>query len=70
VLVIVDNLPTDSLWSRQQQVSRHGLAMAFARDDLEAQGFEIVSTSPAFIEQKNGDHRQRQWMIVARRGAK
>ena len=70
VLVIVDNLPTDSLWTRQEQVSRHGLAMAFARDDLEAQGFEIVSTNPAFIEQKNGDHRQRQWMIVARRGAK
>jgi predicted methyltransferase len=67
VLVIVDNLPTDSLWSRREQVSRHGLAMSFARDDLEAQGFEIVSTNPTFIEQKNGDHRQRQWMIVARR---
>ena len=70
VLVIVDNFPTDSLWSRQEQVSRHGLAMAFARDDLEAQGFEIVSTTSNFIDHNNGDHRQRQWMIVARRGSK
>jgi hypothetical protein len=70
VLVIVDNYPTDSLWSRQEQVSRHGLAMPFARDDLEAQGFEIVSTTPNFVDHKNGDHRQRQWMIVARRGSR
>lgn len=67
LLVIVDNLPTDSTWSRDQQAARHGLALHFARAELEAQGFDIVSTDPKFIENKNGDRRQRQWMIVARR---
>lgn len=70
VLVIVDNLPADSLRSRKDQVSRHSLALDFARDDLEAQGFEIVSTDPKFIDHQSGDHRQRQWMIVARRVVK
>lgn len=68
VLVIVDNLPTDSTWSREQQAARHGLGLDFARAELEAQGFDIVSTDPKFIYNKNGDHRQRQWMIVARPG--
>lgn len=67
VLVIVDNLPTDSTWSREQQAARHGLALDFARAELEAQGFDIVSTDPKFIDNKSGDHR-RQWMIVARPG--
>ena len=70
VLVVVDNLPTDSTWSREQQAARHGLALHFARAELEARGFDIVSTDPRFIENKNGDHGQRQWMIVARRGVK
>jgi len=69
LLVIVDNLPTDSTWSRERQAARHGLGIDFARAELEEQGFEIVSTDPTFINNKNGDHRQRQWMIVARRGA-
>src|SRR5687768_8349392 len=65
VLVIVDNLPTDSTWTREQQAARHGLGLDFARAELEAQGFDIVSTDPKFIDNRNGDHRQ-QWMIVAR----
>ena len=71
VLVIVDNIPADSsMRTRQEQVTRHSIALEFARDDLEAQGFEVVSTNPRFIDHKSGDHWQRQWMIVARRGDK
>jgi ubiquinone/menaquinone biosynthesis C-methylase UbiE len=70
LLVIVDNRPADSLRSRQEQTSRHSLAIDFARDDLEAQGFEIVSSTPVFIEHKGTDHPIRQWLLVARRGAK
>ncbi len=66
VLVIVDNFPTDSTWSRDQQTARHGLALNFARDEVQAQGFNVVSTDPTFIDDTNGAHR-RQWLIVARR---
>jgi ubiquinone/menaquinone biosynthesis C-methylase UbiE len=69
LLVIVDNLPTDSTWSREQQAARHGLALNFARDEVQAQGFDLVSTDPTFIDRTNSGHRQRQWLIVARRGA-
>ena len=71
VLVIVDNVPADSTArTRKEQTSRHSLALDFARDDLEAQGFEIVSQDPAFVEQRNGAMHHRQWMIVARRAKK
>lgn len=70
LLVIVDNIPRDSSRSRKEQIAAHVLALDFARDDLEAQGFEIVSSDPRFIDQKVGDHRQRQWLLVARRNAK
>jgi len=70
-LVIVDNLPADSTArTRKEQTSRHSLALEFARDDLEAQGFEIVSQNPAFVDQRNGAMQHRQWMIVARRSKK
>lgn len=73
VLVIVDNAPVDSLqktMSRKEQTAHHALAIDFARDDLEAQGFEIVSTDPKFVDRKMSDHWQRQWLIIARRSAK
>jgi SAM-dependent methyltransferase len=70
VVVIVDNRPADSVASRKSQMERHTLALDFARDDLEAQGFEIVSTDPKFIDQKVGDHAERQWMVVARRSSR
>jgi SAM-dependent methyltransferase len=71
LLVIVDNAPAaDSIRTRKAQTDRHSLAVDFARDDLEAQGFEIVSTDAAFVDRDVGDHRTRQWLLVARRGAK
>ena len=70
LLVIVDNAPNDSVQTRKEQMARHALALDFARDDLEAQGFEIVSTDATFVEQKNSDHAQRQWLLTARRGPK
>jgi predicted methyltransferase len=71
VLVIVDNVPADSTArTRKEQTSRHSLALDFARDDLEAQGFEIVSQDSAFVDQRNGAMQHRQWMIVARRSKK
>lgn len=71
VLVIVDNIPADSaMRTRREQTSRHSLALEFARDDLEAQGFEIVSSDPAFVDQKNGAAVHRQWLLVARRPKK
>lgn len=71
VLVIVDNVPADSTArSRKEQTARHSLALEFVRDDLEAQGFEIVTEDPAFVDQRNGAMQHRQWMIVARRPKK
>lgn len=71
VVVIVDNIPADSaMRTRREQTSRHSLALEFARDDLEAQGFEIVSSDPAFVDQKNGAAVHRQWLLVARRPKK
>ena len=70
LLVIVDNSPPDSVVTRKAQTDRHMLAIDFVRDDLEAQGFEIVSTDPKFIDRKVTDHMQLQWLLVARRGAK
>jgi predicted methyltransferase len=71
VLVIVDNTPGDSTArTRKEQTSRHSLALDFARDELEAQGFEIVSQDPGFVDQGNGAMQHRQWMIVARRSKK
>jgi predicted methyltransferase len=70
VLVIVDNAPADSTLSRKEQMSHHGLQLEFARDDLEAQGFEIVKIDAGFIERSMGDHVMRQWLLIARRGAK
>ena len=71
LLVIVDNTPLDdSVQTRKGQMARHTLALDFARDDLEAQGFEIVSTDATFIDQKVSDHAQRQWLLTARRAAK
>lgn len=66
-LVIVENTPHDTTFvTRKQQTSHHVLAVDFVRDDLEAQGFEILLVSPTFIERKDGDHMHRQWMLVAR----
>ena len=70
VLVIVDNTPVDSLASRKEQTSRHTLALALARDDLEAQGFEIVSSAPDFITRPMEGTAHREWMLVARRPAR
>lgn len=71
VLVIVDNIPADSsARTRKEQTSRHSLALDFARDDLEAHGFAIVSQDPAFVDQRNGAMQHRQWMLVARRSQK
>jgi predicted methyltransferase len=70
VLVIVDNAPADSTLPRKEQMSHHGLQLELARDDLEAQGFEIVKTDATFIERSMGDHVMRQWLLIARRGAK
>jgi SAM-dependent methyltransferase len=71
VFVIVDNVPADSTArTRKEQTSRHSLALEFARDDLEAHGFEIVSQDPAFVDQKNGAMQHRQWMLIARRAKK
>ncbi len=71
IFVIVDNVPADSTArTRKEQTSRHSLALEFARDDLEAHGFEIVSQDPAFVDQKNGAMQHRQWMLIARRAKK
>lgn len=70
LLVIVENTPPDSIQTRKGQVDRHQLALDFVRDDLEAQGFEIVSTDPKFVDRKMTDHSMRQWLLVARRAAK
>jgi len=70
LLVIVENTPADSLRTRQAQVARHQLALDFARDDLEAQGFEIVSTNPDLVRHPGTEHPLRQWLMVARRGIK
>ena len=71
VLVIVDNPPADStLRTRKEQTSRHLLAIDFARDDLEAHGFQIVSEQPEFVKYIEPSHAHRQWLIVARRGEK
>ncbi len=67
VLVIVDNTPPDSLQTRREQTARHTLSIELARDDLEAQGLEIVSSDPAFITRKLEQHTHREWMLVARR---
>jgi SAM-dependent methyltransferase len=70
LLVIVENTPPDSIQTRKAQTDRHTLGLAFARDDLEAQGFEIVAADPAFIERKMTDHTMKQWLLVARRAAR
>ena len=68
LLVIVDNPPADStVRTRKEQTSRHLLAIDFARDDLEAHGFEIVSEQPEFVKYIEPSHAHRQWLLVARR---
>lgn len=67
VLVIVDNTPPDSLRVRREQTARHTLSIELARDDLEAQGFEIVTSEPTFITRELDRHTHREWMLVARR---
>ena len=70
LLVIVDNTPADTITTRKEQTARHSLAIDFARDDLEAQGFEVVRTDPSFIQRATSDHVMRQWILIARRGVK
>jgi ubiquinone/menaquinone biosynthesis C-methylase UbiE len=65
-LVIVDNTPGDTVRARREQINQHALALEFARDDLEAQGFEIVSVVPDFIRDVRPEHARRQWLIAAR----
>ena len=65
-LVIVDNTPADSVRTRREQTNHHTLALELARDDLEAQGFEIVSAVPDFIRDVRPEHARRQWLIAAR----
>jgi ubiquinone/menaquinone biosynthesis C-methylase UbiE len=67
VIVIVDNIPLDSLSTRSRQTNSHQLALSFAEDDLVAQGFEIVRREPQFISQGEGEHPHRQWLLVARK---
>jgi SAM-dependent methyltransferase len=66
MLVIVDSPPQDSVRTRKEQTSHHTLALEFARDDLEAQGFEIVVTEPKFVENRHEGHAHQQWLLVAR----
>ena len=70
LVVIVDNSPPDSVQTRKAQADRHTLGLDFVRDDLEAQGFEIVSTDPKFVDRKLTEHMQLQWLLVARKAAK
>jgi ubiquinone/menaquinone biosynthesis C-methylase UbiE len=65
VLVIVDNHPAESAKTRREQTAQHTLALELARDDLEAQGYEIISSDPAFI-QRGAEGHNNQWIIVAR----
>ena len=69
-LVIVDSPPADSGWTRKEQTSHHSLAIDFVRDDLEAQGFEIVEARPRFVEHRHDEHTHQQWLLVARRGTR
>ena len=70
ILVIVDNTPVDSVKTRKEQTSRHTLALEYARDDLEAHGFEIVSSDSNFVTRNLDEHTHREWMLVARVPAK
>src|SRR5687768_14295925 len=70
ILVIVDNSPMDSVRTRKEQTSRHTLALEFARDDLEAQGFDIVASDSSFVTRKMDEHTHREWMLVARAPAR
>lgn len=71
MLVIVDSPPADSSFrTRSEQTSRHSLALDFARDDLEAHGFELVSEQREFVQNAHDSHLHRQWMLVARRREK
>lgn len=70
ILVIVDNAPVDTIRTRKEQTSHHTLALEFARDDLEAQGFEIVAADSNFVARKMEQHTHREWMLVARAPAK
>ncbi|MEX2179060.1 MAG: class I SAM-dependent methyltransferase [Gemmatimonadaceae bacterium] len=67
LLVIVDAAPSDTVLTRREQAQNHTLAPAFARDDLEAHGFEIVSVQPEFVLHKHDTHTHRQWLISARK---
>ena len=67
VLVIVDNVPADSVTVRLRQMANHSLGIEFADDDLQASGFEVVRRVPEFIVQRHGEHAHDQWMLVARR---
>lgn len=67
VLVIVDNVPSDSVTVRLRQMANHSLGIDFADDDLQASGFEIVRRVPQFIVQSHGEHAHDQWMLIARR---
>ena len=70
ILVIVDNTPPDSVHTRKEQTAHHQLSLEFARDDLEAQGFEIVTADPNFIANRPDEHARRQWLLAARVRAK
>ena len=68
ILVIADSPPADSAFrTRQEQTQRHSLALEFARDDLEAHGFEIVQATPSFVQSRHESHAHNQWLLVARR---
>ena len=69
-LVILDSPAPDSLDARKDQMSHHSLDLEFARDDLEAHGFEIVTAQKDFVLSKHQDHEHKQWLLVARRGTK
>ena len=67
-LVIADSPPADTAFrTRKEQTQRHSLAIEFARDDLEAHGFEIVSVLPEFVKNKHDTHTHHQWLLVARK---
>ena len=67
VLVIVDNVPADTVTVRLRQMANHSLGIDFADDDLQASGFEVVRRVPDFIVQSHGEHGHDQWLLVARR---
>lgn len=68
-LVIVEMEAEEPDAPRSAQMEEHGLEMAFALRDLRRAGFQIVERVSRFVEADHGDHKHRQWMVIAQRPA-